>query len=50
MRMGRRLALVTIGVLAGLAATPASAGSAWDDIRASLFAGRAIEDGKDVIR
>ncbi len=49
MRMGRRLAFATIGVLAGLAATPARAGSAWDDIRASLFAGRAIEDGKDVL-
>jgi len=43
--MTRRHGLRLIALAAGLLASPALAGSAWDDIRPSAFGTRAIEDG-----
>ncbi len=31
-------------------AAPARAGSAWDDVRANVFAGRAINDAGDIVQ
>ena len=50
--MRRRLPWIATAALAAtlLAASPAFAGPAWDDVHAHVFAGRAIQDAGDVVQ
>jgi sulfur-oxidizing protein SoxY len=50
--MRRRLPWIATAALAAtfLAAPPALAGPAWDDVHAHVFAGRAIQDAGDVVQ
>jgi sulfur-oxidizing protein SoxY len=48
--MRRSSPIIALAALAGLGFAPALAGPAWDDVRANVFAGRAILDAGELVQ